>query len=222
MKKRIIAAALAAASLVPFAAHAQDAAADAAAPAVTPTVGAKVFDQQGGEVGTIETVDAANAVVNTGAKKATLPLAAFGKNEKGLLLSMNKAQLEAAVTAAEAKTASATTGALVADAQVKSADGVVVGTIQKVEGDNVTLALTEGSPVTITKQYLTAQPDGSLALTMNADAFKAAVASATQSAATAQPGAEAQANSNAQNATTSQPGSDAAEGTADSAEPATN
>ena len=205
MKKHIIAAALAAASLTPVMAQAAPtpsapAKDTAAAPAVSPTVGAKVYDEQGGEVGTVETVDAANAVVNTGAKKATLPLVAFGKNDKGLLIKMTKPQLEAAVAAAEAKTASATNSALVANAAVKTSDGVAIGTVQKVEGDNVTVALTGGSPVTLTKQYFTTQADGSLALTMKDAELKAAVAAATQGAASAQPGADANASTNAQNA----------------------
>jgi len=214
MKKHVLTAVLATVAFSPLAAHAQATPTPAAAAqgtpaaeagakaAVSPTVGAKVFDSNGGEVGTVEKVDAANAVVNTGAKRATLPLAAFGKNEKGLLISMDKASLEAAVAQAEAKTATATSSALVADAQVKSSDGVVVGTVQKVEGDNVTLALTDGGPVTVTKQYLTTGADGTLALTMKAAELKSAVAAATQSAATAPASADAKAGASAQTAET--------------------
>jgi len=206
MNTRILAAALATAALSPIAAHAQTAAPASAAPttqqaAVSPTVGAKVYGPDGVEAGTVEKVDAANAVVNTGTKRATLPLAAFGKNEKGLLISMSKAQLEAAVAAAETKTATATSSALVANAPVKTSDGVAIGSVQKVEGDNVTLSLSDGKAITVTKQYLTTGADGSLALTMKSADFKAAVAAASQGAATGTPAsADAKANTNSENA----------------------
>ncbi len=186
MKTKFAIAALAAVAISPLAAHAQAAGAPAtqAAPAAAgaaPTVGAKVFDAKGGAVGTIEKVDGANAVVFTGTKRATLPLAAFAKNEKGLLISMTQTELNAAVAAAETQASGSLDAALVPNAQVKSKDGVVVGTIAKVEGDNVTITLTEGGPVTVTKQYLTAGAGG-LALAMNAAEFKSAVAAASQSA----------------------------------------
>lgn len=186
MKKQFVVAALAAVTLSSapaFAQAASSAPAAAATASVTPTVGAKVYDPQGAEVGAIEKVDAANAVVYTGTKRATLPVAAFAKNDKGLLISMSQAQLNAAVAAAEAQTTSAMDSKLVANAAIKSKDGASVGTVQKVEGDNVTVAVAGGSPVTITKQYLTVGADGALALTMNAAEFKSAVAAASQASA---------------------------------------
>lgn len=204
MKKSLIAAALTAVAFSPIAAYAQGTAAPSSAAAtVAPTVGAKVFDPQGGEVGSIEKVDAANAVVYTGTKRATLPLSAFAKNEKGLLISMSQTQLNEAVAAAEAQTTSAMDSKLVADAPIKSKDGAAVGTVQKVEGDNVTITLANGSPVTLTKQYLTVGADGNLALTMNATEFKSAVSAASQGAATAAPtSATAKAAAGAQTADT--------------------
>lgn len=212
MKKSLIVASLAAVSMTPLVAHAQAApagAAPAAAPAAAaaPTVGAKVYDTQGGEVGTIEKIEGTNAVVFTGTKRATLPASAIAKGEKGLVISMTQAQLNAAVAAAETKTAGALDTALVADAKIMSKDGQQVGTVQKVEGDNVTVALTDGNPVTITKQYLAVGADGALALTMNSAEFKSAVAAASQSAATAPAGADAKASTSAQSAATDAPAS---------------
>jgi len=208
MKKPFVTAALVAVALSPLTAFAQatggataPAPAASAAPAAAPTVGAKVFDPQGGEVGSIEKVDAANAVVYTGTKRATLPLSAFAKNDKGLLISMTQTQLNAAVAAAEAQTTSAMDAKLVADAAIKSKDGTTVGKVQKVEGDNVTIMLASGSPVTITKQYLTVGADGSLALTMNAAEFKSAVAAAS-GGASAPAGASATAGASAAAGTT--------------------
>jgi hypothetical protein len=150
-------------------------------------------------VGTVEKVDGGNAVVFTGTKRATLPGSAFAKTDKGLVISMTQTQLNDAVAAAETQASSSLDAALVADAQVKSKDGAVVGTVQKIEGDNVTITLTEGGPVTVTKQYLSAGAGG-LALTMNAAEFKSAVSAASQGAATASTGAGASASTTAQGA----------------------
>ncbi|HST36082.1 MAG TPA: hypothetical protein VLK25_05585 [Allosphingosinicella sp.] len=61
--------------------------------------GVQVRDTTGGLVGTIESVDASGAVVSTGTARAKIPVASFGRNGQGLVLSMTKAQLEAAVAA---------------------------------------------------------------------------------------------------------------------------
>ena len=61
--------------------------------------GAPVLDPQGGTVGTIESVAADGAVVATGTARARIPLASFGKSDRGLVISVTRAQLEAAVSA---------------------------------------------------------------------------------------------------------------------------
>ena len=58
--------------------------------------GAPVVDQAGAAVGTMKSVTATGAVVATGAARAEIPLASFGKSDKGLVIAMTKAQLEAA------------------------------------------------------------------------------------------------------------------------------
>lgn len=58
--------------------------------------GIQVVDQTGGAVGTIESVDATGAVVATGTVRAKLPLTSFGRNNQGLVISLTRAQLEAA------------------------------------------------------------------------------------------------------------------------------
>jgi len=58
--------------------------------------GVPVFDQKGGVVGKIESVSAKGAVVSTGKARAEVPLNSFAKNDKGLVMSMTKAELEAA------------------------------------------------------------------------------------------------------------------------------
>ena len=191
MKKSLIAAAIAAASIVPAAAMAQEAAAPAAAAAATPTVGAKVFDAEGGEVGTVEAIQGNVVTVSTGTARAGLPVTAFVTREKGLTIGMNKAQLEAAVNGASAQNDAAKDAALVADAPVKSSDGVVLGTISKVEGENVTVALSNGSAVALQKSNLGLGTDGSLALGMTAADFTKAAQAAGSAQASADAGAAA-------------------------------
>ena len=58
--------------------------------------GVQVLDASGGVVGTVETADADSAVVSTGSVRAEIPLRSFGKNNRGLVISMTRAQLEAA------------------------------------------------------------------------------------------------------------------------------
>lgn len=71
-----------------------------AATATDLRTGVQVRDQQGGLVGTIESADAAGAVVNTGTARGRLALTSFGTNGQGLVIAMTKAQLEAAIAAA--------------------------------------------------------------------------------------------------------------------------
>lgn len=191
MKKTLITAALGAiavAGLSPVAASAQAAAAPAAAQAsATPTVGAKVYDAQGGDVGTVEAVANGVVTVSTGTARAGLPTTAFVTRDKGLTIGMTKSQLEAAVNGATAQNTAAKDAAIVADAPIKSSDGVVLGTITKVEGDTVTLALSNGSAAALKKDNLGLGADGSLALGMSAADF----AKATQAAGTAQASTDA-------------------------------
>jgi cytoskeletal protein RodZ len=57
--------------------------------------GASVYDQTGALVGKVVSVDADGAIVNTGEVRAEIPLSSFGKNDKGLVVSVTKAELNA-------------------------------------------------------------------------------------------------------------------------------
>jgi hypothetical protein len=70
-----------------------------AATAADVKAGVPVFDSKGGVVGKIDSVTASGAVVNTGTAKASVPLASFGKNDKGVVISMTKAEINAAAKA---------------------------------------------------------------------------------------------------------------------------
>ncbi|MDT9598962.1 hypothetical protein [Sphingosinicella rhizophila] len=60
-------------------------------------VGAVVNDQDGQNVGTIETVEADGAVIATGKVKGKVPLSSFGKKGETLVVGISKSDFEAAV-----------------------------------------------------------------------------------------------------------------------------
>ncbi len=79
-----------------------------ATPAVVPATlgdlqaGTVVNDTTGAKVGTVESASSAGAVVSTGTARAQIPVASFSKNAQGLVISVTKLQLEAAVAKAAA------------------------------------------------------------------------------------------------------------------------
>jgi hypothetical protein len=181
MNKSLIAALLLGAVIAPVAASAQE------VPSTVSeilSVGAAVYGPDGSDVGKVESMAGGNVVIFTGANRATLPANSFGRNDKGLVISMTKEQLDSAVAAAAAKSNAALDGALVPGAEIKSSDGVAVGKVQKVDGANVIVDLAAGQAITLQKTQLVAQGTG-LSLAMSAADLQAAV-----SAATAQTGAQ--------------------------------
>lgn len=62
--------------------------------------GAMVYGSDGAPVGKIESVAGGNAVVDTGSRKATLALNAFGSGPQGPTITVTKTQLEDAVAKA--------------------------------------------------------------------------------------------------------------------------
>lgn len=83
----------------------QTGAALTAATAADVKAGAPVFDQKGGVVGKIDSVGAKGAVVTTGKARAEVPVSSFAKNDKGLVISMTKSEVEAASAKAAPKKA---------------------------------------------------------------------------------------------------------------------
>jgi hypothetical protein len=115
---------------------------NAAAPspsAQKPSVGATVFDPQGGQVGTIASISGEVAVVDTGKNKAGVPLTSFAMGDKGPVMSMTKDQLDAAASGAKSSAAANVT----AGAQVKDSAGVPLGTIKSVDSQYAVLDTTK-------------------------------------------------------------------------------
>ena len=150
--------------------------------AVQVTAGATVYGPQGAEVGKIEKVDGPNAVINTGSHSAAIPVSAFGKNEKGLLVSMTREQLDAAVEAATAKAAGNLDQALVAGAALHSADGAAMGKISSVSPEGIVTVEREGGSFALKKDMFTTDANG-VALKLTAAQIQAALAKQQQASA---------------------------------------
>ncbi len=71
----------------------------AAAPADI-VIGKEVRDRKGKVVGLVEAVDADGAVVSTGPARVKVPLDAFGKSAKGLMIGITKAEFDTLVASA--------------------------------------------------------------------------------------------------------------------------
>ena len=72
------------------------------------SVGATVYDPQGGVVGTVEALDAQFATVKLPNSTVKLPVSAFGRGPKGPLVGETAAAIEAKASAAGASAAGAT------------------------------------------------------------------------------------------------------------------
>ena len=146
-----------------FAAAAALALAGVSAPALAQgaavAVGAKVLGPDGAEVGTIEKIENGVAVVNTGTLTANLPVDSFGAGENGPVIGWNKAELEAAVTAANQEAEAALAGALVAGTELYSSDAQLLGKIQSVGADGLVVVELPTGPVSLPKAQMAMQAD---------------------------------------------------------------
>jgi len=160
-------------ALPAFAQATQTAPATAGAPAAgaNVTVGASVVDTKGQPVGTIESVNGANAILSTGAAKAAIPVSSFAKGPNGLVVGISKADLEAQVAQAT-KPREISVGMAVSGPQ-----GAPVGKIEAVTGDMVTVA-TANSKAQLPKTAFAQGPNG-LVIGMTAEQLDAAAKAAT-------------------------------------------
>jgi preprotein translocase subunit YajC len=143
---RLVAAAFLVTAAVPGAAYAQ------AAAGVSLTAGTTIYGPQGGVVGTVEKVDGGNVIVNTGTHSATLPSNSFAKGEKGPVIGFSKAQLDAAVDAANQKAQAKLAAAIAPGAQVRSSDGVVLGTVKSIDDNGLVVIDHQPSPIALRRE----------------------------------------------------------------------
>jgi preprotein translocase subunit YajC len=101
------------------------------------SVGAKVVDTAGGEVGTVISIDGDNLLVKTDRHEVALPKTSFTPTDKGLLFGLTRAQLNA-----QADQALAAQGPVVSvGATVYDPQGGVVGTVQALDPQFATVKL---------------------------------------------------------------------------------
>jgi hypothetical protein len=153
------------------------------AQAANVTAGATVYDPQGGTVGTVDSVADGIAVVNTGAHTVALPLGKFATSEKGPIISVTKQQLDDIAAKADADAAAKVTAALVVGAAVVDNDGVALGAMDKVDGENIVLN-TEKGPVALTTKYFAVQNGALMALVTKDQILAALNGAATATAST--------------------------------------
>ncbi|MGQ7828585.1 hypothetical protein [Altererythrobacter sp. Z27] len=173
-KLALLATALATTSI---AAHAQD-------------VGSTVYGNDGQPIGTIESNDGTNAVINTGKYSAALPLSAFGQGESGPTLNITKAAIEEQLAAAqaaqeqamaeakakaEAEAKAALVAALVVGAPVITADAQSLGMVDEIAGQNVVIKGEDELLVTLPISLLAAHPEGGVMALANYDDIMAAL-----------------------------------------------
>ncbi|WP_305096580.1 hypothetical protein [Croceibacterium aestuarii] len=164
------------------AALAQDAAATAKADGPLIAAGVKVYGPEGNEVGTITALADGVATLDTGTHKVGLPLDRFGMNaKKQTTVAVTRAQLDEMLEKAQAEAAAKLDAQLVAGAPVTDVNGVSLGSIGKVEGDDVTVE-TEWGAFALKRQNF--QPaDAGVTAQVLADQVKAALGASADAAA---------------------------------------
>ena len=123
-----------------------------AAPAFAQAAGTQVVDTSGGAVGTVVRVDGDNVVIKTDKHEVALPKTSFTPHEGKLLFGMTQAQLNAATEKSLAEAAAA----IAPGATVKGSGGAVLGTIDAVDTEFVTIKLQSGNLVRIPRSGVAA------------------------------------------------------------------
>ena len=127
-----------------------------AAPSIAQTAGMQVVDTTGGAVGTVVSVSGDNVVIKTDKHQVALPKTSFTAHEGKLLFGMTQAQLNA-----ETEKSLAEAVASIADgATVKGSAGAVVGTIDALDAESVTIKLQSGSLIRVPRSGVAAGGDG--------------------------------------------------------------
>lgn len=139
-------------------------------------VGMTVVDTQGAPVGTITAVAADTVTVKTAKHEAVLPKRSLTISEGKALFGMTQAQLDTSVEQALAARPGLKVGG-----PVKGAGGESVGTIESVEGENVTVLLASGQRVRIPRSGIAVEADGGGRLGLTAAQLKAQVEAAQPS-----------------------------------------
>lgn len=164
---------------------------------VAQDVGQTVYGNDGNPIGIIESVTDGVATVNTGKHEAPLPINLFGQGENGPSINATKAQIDAmmdarmaeierqaaeaaaAQAAAEAEAAARLQAALIIGNQVLTADGILLGLVDELAGDNVVIKNAEEKLITLPSTLLSADTEGQLTALANYADIMAAVQATT-------------------------------------------
>ena len=139
-----------------------------AAPALAQAAGTQVVDTGGGAVGTVVRVDGENIVIKTDKHEVALPKTSFTPHEGKLLFGMTQAQLNAATEKSLAEAAAA----IAPGATVKGSGGAVLGTIDAVDTEFVTIKLQSGTMVRIPRSGVAAG-NGEVVIGLTAEELEA-------------------------------------------------
>lgn len=135
--------------------------------------GAKVTDSKGGEVGTIAKVDGQFVIVKTDRHEVRLPVTSFTPHNGGLLFGMTRDELNAEVD----RTLAAANAKIVAGATVNGSQGGMVGTIDSIDDEFVTVKLASGTKVRLPRSALAPGLNGAV-IGMTVAQLEAAAAAA--------------------------------------------
>ena len=138
------------------------------APAHAQTAGMQVVDTTGGAVGTVVSVSGDNVVIKTDRHQVALPKTSFTAHEGKLLFGMTQAQLNAATEKSLAEAAAA----IAPGATVKGSGGAVLGTIDAVDTEFVTINLQSGNLVRIPRSGVAAG-NGDVVIGLTAEELEA-------------------------------------------------
>ena len=147
----------------------------AAAQAPAPiSVGMQVTDANGGPVGTVTAIQGDNILIKTDKHEALLARSSFTPANGKLLFGMTQAQLNAEVE----KGLAAAEAAVAAGATVKGSDGAAVGTIDTASDESVTITLSSGKKVQLSRNSVRGNPDGTVVIGLTSAQLEAQVQAA--------------------------------------------
>ena len=148
-----------------------------AAPANAFAVGTVVTDAQGGPVGTVTAVNGDVVTVHTDRLDANLAKASFTPSNGKLLIGMTQIELNAVVE----KDKAAAEASLAVGADIKGTGGAVLGTIDAIDTEFVTIKLASGSKVRIPRSGVVGSSGGAI-VGLTAEQLEAQVSATTDSA----------------------------------------
>ena len=137
-------------------------------------VGMQVVDATGAAVGSVKAIQGENILVKTDKHEALLPKNSFTASEGKLLFGMTQAQLNAEIE----KGLAAADASVAAGATVKGVGGETVGAVDAATAEAVTITLTSGKKVQLSRTAVRGNADGSVSIGVSAEQLEAQVEAA--------------------------------------------